>query len=65
MAQDQIRERLCDWNSVKDRRQKSGDKLHRAKARFIVDENTGDAIELCQDCAELPRFKNALKHKIP
>ena len=63
MAQDVIRERLCEWNSDQDRRQTRGDKLHLAKARFIVYEN--DRIELCQDCAELPRFKNAQKEIIP
>ena len=68
MAQDVFHGRFCDWNPDQDRRQERGDKRNKhtfAAACFIVYENAGDKIELCQDCAELPRFKNAQKFRIP
>jgi hypothetical protein len=39
--------------------------LHLAIARFIISETPDDRIELCDKCADLPRFKNAVRHWIP
>jgi len=66
MAQDAIRERLCEWDPVQNRRKREGDiLLHLAIARFIISETPDDRIELCEKCADLPRFKNAVRHWIP
>jgi len=65
MAQKLNKERLCYWNSSQDRPLKRGDPAHSAGARFIVYQDDGSRIELCQECAELPRFKNAQKYPIP
>ena len=61
MAQNVIREKLCQWNSAQDRRQETGDKLHLARARFLSYENDRNTVELCEECAELPRFRYVLK----
>jgi len=64
MAQGVVRGRFCQWDPAQDRRHQSGGH-HLAAARFVVYQDDGSQLELCEDCAELPKFDRAKKHRLP